>query len=585
MDFTTQTKAAETVRQWFLRDTNVDRTIPRGQIRPPISNSWDNRLRRASPESVGISSAYLIKFYERLQREQGLNMQTLSIWRGGSVVSQGEFFPYKADIWHVSHSMSKSIISLCIGILRDDGKLTLNDRAVDILANDIPPSAVLTHRGITIRTLLTMSTGIRFNEAGSVTDVNWVKGYFESGGKFRPGTDFEYNSMNTYILSAIICKLTGGSVTDFLKQRLFGPLGITDFYWETCPLGIEKGGWGLYYYPEDMLRVAELMLNGGVYGGKRIISEQYLNEAMNRRIRTPVVTGNYDYGYQMWVKADGSVCMFNGMFGQNLICFPKIKLAVVMTAGNDEFFQRCPIYDILERYFGGSYRPSTPLPEDTDNLQKLRAMEKRLCKSGTDAAFIRDVKPSGDIPRELEPFLGEYTVELKDGFGLSLLPEIMQGVHNNFCKGLLGITLSVQDGKLTLACREADGERKVAVGFDRAERGEVCYGGESFLTASYATLTGDNVKKLRVHVCFPELPNVRVLTIIRWDDGIRVKWEEEPGYHLAYTQIVSTINESLDRQLVQRLQSRLDNDFFIKRLKYFLQPTVSARRADTPEEK
>ena len=183
-------------------------------------------------------------------------------------------------------------------MLIDEGKLSLNDKIVDIFADRLNKLNKFTHRNITVRHLLTMTSGIVFNVAGSVTENNWVKCFFESFLVSEPGKHFNYNSMNTYMLSAIVKTVSGHGLCEYLRPRLFEPLGIRNFYWEKCPMGIEKGGWGMYILPEDMLKIGQLLLNGGVWNGKRLISQEWIDAATSAQAAAPKSIGDFNYGYQ-----------------------------------------------------------------------------------------------------------------------------------------------------------------------------------------------------------------------------------------------------------------------------------------------
>lgn len=574
MDISVQRRSLRILHKWFLRDANVVPYIERSNIKPPFGTQSFSRLETVSPESEGISSDYILSYLNRLRNESGLHMQTVTVARNGKVISRGEFFPYTTDVWHVTHSMCKSIISLGIGMLIDDGLLSLDDHAADILKDSISQRGAVINGGIKIRHLLNMSTGIMFNEAGVISDTDWVRAFFDSTPKFRPGADFEYNSMNTYILSAVISKITGTSVSEFLRGRLFSPLGITDFHWETCPKGIEAGGFGLYIFPEDILKIGIMVSMGGVYDGKRIISEKYLKEATKKQIKTPPITGRYDYGYQMWCKEDGSVAIFNGMFGQNVIIFPKVRIVIMTTAGSSEVFQRSSLYTITEKYFGGNFRPSGRMEENPQALAALRYREKRLCRDGSDAEFV--LLRGGSLPLGCVDFEGRYDIAAPDGTGLSLMPELYQLVHNNFAKGLVGIDLSVENEKFFVTFREADGERRVRVGFSGYEESSVEYGGEVIVVRAYGMVTDGVSRYMRIHFCFPELPNSRILTFRYAPGGLKATFDEAPGYRLFSSFMKQNISEGMKKRV-----ERLDRDgLFEKQMKNFMRPVVQLNKRD-----
>ncbi len=573
MDLTFSRNAVQAFSQWFGRNGVVTNTITSEVRRPPYPCVQIEPLPCCSPEAEGIESEYILKYYERLCREPLIKMQTVLIARNGKLISRGHFYPYTTDIWHVSHSLCKSLTGLAVGLLYDDGLLSLDDKLIDIMKDNLPPSAYINHRNTTVRHLLTMRTGVIFNELGSVTEEDWVKAYLESGVKFKPGTSFEYNSMNTYMLSAIVKKISGVGMLELLQKRVFDPLGIKHIYWEKCPKGIEKGGFGVYYYPDDILKIGLLYLNGGVWEGNRLISEKWIKESTRVQVKTPDETGIYGYGYQVWCKEDRRTFIFNGMFGQNLIVFPETKIMIATTASIDETFQNSPLYAVTEKYFGYPFRPRAHLPEHPEALQKLREKEKSLLMENSDI-FTFDGKFDFDFIKSLN---GVYSVASEDGAGLSIMPELFQGVHNCFAEGLREFSISVNEDGGSVSTLEGITPHKVSFGLGEAVPGCVVYGKESILTSAYATQTEENgEKKLRITVCFPELPNIRYMTIGKTADGISVKWEEAPGFDF--------MKRILDRTflgkvlLIDRKTKALDTDFVLKRLRYFLQPVIKMKK-------
>ena len=170
-----------------------------------------------TPESQGVKSEYLMKFYRDIENKKELALQTVTIARNGCVISKGDFYPYKREFPSETHSFSKSIVSLAVGVAISQGILDLDTTLGEIFSEEIKILGNVPASKLKIRHLLTMSTGVQFNEMGAVTDNFWIKSYLSSGVKFRAGTAFDYNSMNSYMLSAAIVRKTGRSLSDFLK--------------------------------------------------------------------------------------------------------------------------------------------------------------------------------------------------------------------------------------------------------------------------------------------------------------------------------------------------------------------------------
>lgn len=295
-------------------------------------------LERCSPESQGVSSAFFTSLLRELAGNKECKMHKFMALRNGKVICECGFAPYSIDYWHVSYSMCKSIVAMAIGILIDEGKLSIVDKLDDIFDEQI--GLLKFHRKtITVKNLLDMTSGSEFNEAGAISGNDWVSSFLEAGTKFEPGSQFEYNSMNTYMLSAIVTKVTGKSLFEFCKERIFNPMGIKRVFWESCPRKITKGGWGLFIRTEDMAKLGQLYLNKGKWNGVQIVPEKWVEESTTPQILTGRTDSTY-YGYQLWINGDrqGSYA-FNGMLGQNVFIYPDINMVVVTNAGNSDIFQ------------------------------------------------------------------------------------------------------------------------------------------------------------------------------------------------------------------------------------------------------
>ena len=207
-----------------------------------ISSDEYKYFPRSIPERHGISSRRIYSMLCALESERRANIHGLMIISGGEVISECTKDGYDVNMWRLSHSMSKTVTGMAIGLLCDEGRLKLSDRIVEIF-----PEITYKDRNfplITVEHLLAMTSGVTFGEAGSVTETEWTAAYFASPVKFTPGTEFAYNSMNSYILARIVTKISGVGVVEYLRPRLFDPLHIINFFWELSPEGSVKGGWG-----------------------------------------------------------------------------------------------------------------------------------------------------------------------------------------------------------------------------------------------------------------------------------------------------------------------------------------------------
>ena len=179
----------------------------------PLNTEGETYLPRSTPEEQGVDSAFIENLFRTLYNNNSCHMHKIMVVRNGAVIGECAFKPFDMDYWHVTHSMCKSITGMAIGLLVYEGKIKLDDKIEDIFGKKGPLSYIFS-KGLTVRHLLTMSSGVEFNESGSVLCNDWKKQFLESSTKFTPGTAFEYNSMNSYMLSAIVTEVTGESMFD-----------------------------------------------------------------------------------------------------------------------------------------------------------------------------------------------------------------------------------------------------------------------------------------------------------------------------------------------------------------------------------
>lgn len=266
MEMITQLKSLELLTNLIRGSTDKINSFdytPQKFKQFPIT-SHKQQLPRSTPEEQGISSKYIADFYKAVSYEKSIGAHSIMILKNGHVIANGNFAPFTDKYPHITHSLCKSITSLAVGIAIDEGLIGLDDKICDIFKG-YPPNLLspIRIKSITVRHLLTMSSGIKFNEVGAVIENDWIRSFLTSSVMFEPGTKFAYNSINTYMLSAIIKERSGEGLLEYLQKRVFDFMGISGLFWETCPKGIEKGGWGLNIYIEDIAKIGQLFLQKG----------------------------------------------------------------------------------------------------------------------------------------------------------------------------------------------------------------------------------------------------------------------------------------------------------------------------------
>ncbi|MFU1797886.1 serine hydrolase domain-containing protein [Paenibacillus azoreducens] len=300
----------------------------------------ERSLPRKNTEALGISSQKVIEFLDHLKAHQ-IEMHSFMLLRHGQVAADGWWAPYGPELPHMLFSLSKSFTSTAIGMALHEGILTLDDTVISFFPEDLPVEVPDHLAAMQIRHLLMMGTGHDKDTTDALheaEDGNWVKAFLQLPVPHEPGTHFLYNTGATYMLSAILQKASGQRLLDYLKPRLFEPLGIEGPTWETCPRGINTGGYGLSIKTEDIAKFGQLYLQKGVWHGVRLIEEEWIQEATNKQISNGD-GGDSDwsqgYGYQFWRCRHG-VYRGDGAFGQFCIVMPEQDAVIAITAGTGD---------------------------------------------------------------------------------------------------------------------------------------------------------------------------------------------------------------------------------------------------------
>ncbi len=289
-----------------------------------------------SPEELGLSSLSLTKYLDEVEK-RGLRMHAVVVLRHGKIAARFVWNPYRADEPHMLFSLSKSFTSCAAGFAVAEGLLRYEDRILDLLPDKAPldPSALL--RKVTISHLLMMGSGLA-PESDSHEGTDWAREVLAHPVQFEPGTHFHYNSHGTYLVAAAVQRASGMTVLDYLMPRLFEPLGIPRPAFDICPEGVNCGGWGLHLSCESIAKFGQLLLQKGMWNGRRVLPEGWVDVATAKHIENDGGTPDPDnewaqgYGYQFW-RARGGRFRGDGAFGQICMVDEARDMVVAATAG------------------------------------------------------------------------------------------------------------------------------------------------------------------------------------------------------------------------------------------------------------
>jgi len=341
-------------------------------------------LPRSTPEAEGVSSSGILAFLDAIAHSKH-ELHSFMMLRHGRVVAEGWWSPYAAPLKHSMYSMSKSFTATAIGFAVAEGRLGVDDHVATLFPQDLPEPGSENLAVLKVKHLLTMSVGNEHEPTSAVIkEENWVKAFLEQPITHEPGSVFMYNSSASYMLSAIITKITGQTVIDYLTPRLFEPLGITGMTWETCPRGINTGGWGLSIPTEGLAKFGQLYLQKGKWDGEPVLPAQWVREATTFKIQQPdpakpsrpAAQNDWlqGYGYQFWRSQHGAF-RGDGAFGQYTIVMPRQDAVIVMTGESHDMQGEL---DLVWQHLMPAIKNKSSLPADADSQTNLNQALKSL---------------------------------------------------------------------------------------------------------------------------------------------------------------------------------------------------------------
>lgn len=326
-------------------------------------------LQHVTPEEVGINSSAIKAFIDEIN-EKKLGLQSFTIVRHDKVCAQCFWKPYSAEYPHVMYSMSKSVTSTAVGFAVSEGLLSLDDKVSDFFPEYI--SAKLPqNKKITIRNLLTMRSDKLITFLDEKGNTDWVKNFFDAPFMLSPDTKFNYISENTFMLSAIISKVTGMSMLDYIYPRMFEPLGIEKPFWEADGKGNNSAGWGLYMRSEDLAKFFLPYIHGGKWiDGTQLVPAEWVKKAT--AMQTDTVRDGYPdymcgYGFQFWRNPVPNSYRADGLFGQRCLMFPDYDALVVLNSGESEDYK---IMEVFWKHFPKCFA-TEELPENKAEHDEL----------------------------------------------------------------------------------------------------------------------------------------------------------------------------------------------------------------------
>ncbi len=547
--------------------------------------------------AAGVPLDAFAAYLTKLRDTRSLNTHGVVLFKNGEVLARVHYGAHDLTLPRYVYSASKTVTAMAIGVLIDAGALAPSDKITDLFSQQMNPVTKRRLSALTVEDLLTMRSAVTFSEGEAMTDGDWVKGFLGASLSGDMGKTFHYNSLNTYMLSAIVTKKTGKSLGTFVREHFFAPLGIEATFWEACPKDNSIGGWGLYITPADLCKLGCVLFDG-TYAGKRYLSERFVRTMTSVQAEVPREKGAYDYGYQIWVHPQSRVALMNGMFGQNVFLDARTGIALAVCSGNDEVFQQSETYPQTEAFLasvGTEHTPTeeektalaalvstlcehraAPVPAPTQNEEKqgflLGILSRLLGAKPTKPETRQTLAQNPTADERAAAFVGKAFIPQSDlSASLGLLPVILQAVRNHYAQGFVSISVgALLDGALPVIWREKEDTHTFSVGMDgMSRRTWLVFGETPYLIDAKGSFTanedGDAVLRMELH--FSETAHTRILKLFSNRDGTyTLSAEETPGAALLWREAKNIKRKAEAQPIIGGVLAKIDDDYLAYRI-------------------
>ena len=399
-------------------------------------------LPRSIPEAEGVSSQGIIDFLNATAKSKH-EFHSLMFLRHGKVIAEGWWDPYKPELRHTLYSTSKSFTATAVGFAVSEKRLSVNDKVISFFPDELPDTIGTFLSNMKVRDLLSMTAGQDPDPTFKIVtnDSNWVKAFLAVPVIHKPGTKFLYNTLATYMLSAIVQKATGEKVIDYLTPRLFKPLAINGMDWEVDPNRINTGGWGLRLKTEDMAKFGQLFLQNGKWNGKQVLSSAWIEEATTKKIdqnpdapQTAKDSSDWlqGYCYQMW-RCRHNAFRADGAYGQYIIIMPDQNAVIALTSESPDMQDEI---NLVWEYLLPAIK-TDKLPENsalyTTLKQKLSSLALQLPDTGHGSAIVSQISGKTFAFKTNDKNLSTMNFQFRDS--ICKVSMMINTTHYNFNLG------------------------------------------------------------------------------------------------------------------------------------------------------
>lgn len=548
----------------LLENLNTDRSskfsfIKTTHDKPAIfpNDAKVNFLNRSKPHEHGIEDEYIQSFINEITSDLSIRSNRMLIIKDNDVIGEHYAYPYIKRSWDCVFSASKTVTALALGLLYDEGKVDLDLPVCKIIKNE-RNIRVARNKKITLRHLLTMSTGVLFNEMDTASSEYWCRDYFNTNAKFRLGSKFEYNSLNSYIIGVVIEALAGQKFEDLVKERIFKPLGISETYFDVSPEGYFKCGWGLYILPEDMAKLGILVRDNGMYNGQRVLSEEWIDMMSHTQYEATKFGHVLNYGFQMWTNDKDNYCCFNGMYDQNIFIFRNSGVIVVTCFADNECFHSSNLFAISSKYFASKKPGKFPLCETHGN---------------------RDLKNYDNLNYYYDQLASKrFVPTTKIANSCGVIPLLLQNEVSTYAEGIKSLTFIKDENENIVVVHEGSHHYHLKFRFDDGVRQVLNYQGNVYdvVIDGRFILSGKGEPFLVIRLFFLEFSYSRYISIKfnKNKNLISVELSENPGFDFV-TSIIENQDESV-KVFIKRWLNTLNPALVSGKIKNIFAPTFMA---------
>jgi len=505
--------------------------------------------RASSPAAAGISSKALASFIAEINANE-LDIHSVMVVRRGQVAYEDFRAPYRPEDPHILFSVSKSITAIAVGFAVDEGCVSLNDKVADLLPELRMYDSHKYLERLKVYHLVTMTAGKKISVTVDRSQKQWVRDYAMGEWSYAPGENFSYCNENIYLLCAIICRVTGQSVTDFLTPRLYEPLGIERPYWEHDGCGVEVGGWGLNLRTEDIAKIAMCYLDEGKFQGSQVIPAHWVRDSSAKQEETkrdggtPTGHGDYGYGYCFWRNVIPNSFRMDGMFAQFAWIFPEYDACVVTTGGEMNMGK---IQDIFYAHALSLFDESNLEAADIPKLPEYPALAATPRNPAIEAKLNGRCIHFPDNIQKLSRAVK---------FPPSMMPVFTFFMSHDKAGGIDNLHFNFQEDSVKFSWSEGRERNTVLCGMDgRARKCKIKLGGVEFVLSCSAAWEGD---ELHMRLRCVNSVAVRKLTFWFGDNRIvRMLPRSEPALEGLVEGAANGARENINNKFIGELAARL----------------------------